>query len=907
MSATHLALRPYQRETIDAVRSAWKGGKNRVAIILPTGCHRAGQHVLMFDGRTKAVEDVQVGDLLMGPDSTPRAVLALARGTGPMLEIQPTKGEPWVVNDEHVLTLVRTTHKAAGTYPSWRGGEICDVPLPKWQGWAAWRKHVHKLFRVGVRFPPREAPPLDPYFLGVVLGDGSLSVPSRLSVATVDPEIAQLCHETAAHYGLKVRIDGRNGIQHNIAGARSRNGPRGGSNPILTALRGLGLLPIACEDRFVPGCYRLGSRQVRLETLAGLLDSDGALSRGGFDYGSKSERLARDVAFLARSLGLAAYVTKRPIGHYRVSISGDCSVIPTRIPRKRAPARVQKKDHLRTGFTVTPTGTVEPYYGFTLDGDQRYLLDDFTVTHNSGKTVVTSHLIGEEIAPGERALFLAHREELVDQAAEKMRAIIPGARVGIEMANRKADLSCEVVVASVPTLASARRIVKWPCDAFRKVIVDECHHALSDTYVKVMDYFGCYAPNGTDTLGVTATLARGDGAGLGTVWQEVAYERSVLEMIVDAYLVNPRGRRVEVDIDFSQVRTKGGDYVASELGEALTEAGFEQVITEAYLRHGGGRPGLVFTPTVATAQSAAEALRAAGVKAQAVWGEMDRAARAEAINGLRNGDLDILTNCAVLTEGTDIPRAEVAIMARPTKSGVLYRQMVGRVLRPFPGKTEALILDIVGSTTDHRLCNLLDLADGEIKAKAKKKPEDEQQELLDGETLLDGVDRIERRSKVRKVSATDVNLFASTSKVVWLQTAGGIWFIPAGDGQVFVREWSMKPGMWVLGRMPRTGDPEPLGKAPDLTLAMALGEEHAARIDRAGGARFSRKNARWRDQEPKTAQLQTAERFGIQVPAGATSGEVSDMISIRVATSRIDRYFAKAASRAPRLPVRAAG
>ncbi|WP_054565913.1 DEAD/DEAH box helicase [Frankia sp. R43] len=538
----------------------------------------------------------------------------------------------------------------------------------------------------------------------------------------------------------------------------------------------------------------------------------------------------------------------------------------------------------------------------------------------AGKTVVASHLIEEETArEGGRTLFLAHREELVDQAAEKIRAVTSGLRVGIEMANRKADLSCGVVVGSVPTLASGRRIAKWPRDAFERVIVDECHHAAARTYGGVLDHFGCFREvGGTNTLGITATLARGDGVGLGGVWQAVAYERSVLEMIVEGFLVNPRGRRVEVDIDFSQVRTKGGDYVASELGEALTEAGFEQEVVEAYQRHGGGRPGLVFAPTVATAQSVAEALCAAGVKAEAVWGEMDRDARAKAIEGLRNGDLDILTNCAVLTEGTDIPRAEVAIMARPTKSGVLYRQMVGRVLRPFPGKANALILDIVGMTTDHRLCTLLDLADGEIKEKPKAKPEeDEQQELFDGEDLVGAVERISR-AKVRKVSAVDVNLFASTSKVTWLQTKAGVWFIPAGDGQVFVRESSFKPGTWAIGGMPRTGDPVPFGSAPDLTLAMALGEEHAARVERKAGSRFARKGTRWRDREPGTEQLQAAERWGVHPPPGASAGEVSDLISIAIATARIDGHFARQAARplrlptrpgqqAPRVPVRTAG
>lgn len=153
-----LPLRPYQREAIDAVNAAEMTGVTRSLIALPTGCHRAGQEILMHDGSIWPVEDVRVGDRLMGPDGQPRMVLALARGTGPMMEIRPVKGTPWVVNDEHILTLVETQEKRHGRYPSQRGGTIRDVALPDWWQWSKNRKHRHKLFHVPVDFPEREAP-----------------------------------------------------------------------------------------------------------------------------------------------------------------------------------------------------------------------------------------------------------------------------------------------------------------------------------------------------------------------------------------------------------------------------------------------------------------------------------------------------------------------------------------------------------------------------------------------------------------------------------------------------------------------------------------------------------------------------------------------------------------------------
>jgi superfamily II DNA or RNA helicase len=495
----------------------------------------------------------------------------------------------------------------------------------------------------------------------------------------------------------------------------------------------------------------------------------------------------------------------------------------------------------------------------------------------SGKTVVLSHMAAEE--PG-RTLILAHRQELVDQAAAKLAAIAPDLNVGVEMANRRAGEESRAVVASVQTLASPKRIGKWARNAFSQVIVDECHHSITDTYTDILQYFGCYSD--TRTLGVTATLARGDKAGLGSVWQSVAYTRSILEMIADGYLVNPRGISVPIDIDLAGVNISDGDYAAGALGDALTGAHFELAVAQAYVEHAGGRPGIVFTPTVATAQAAAKALRERGVKAEAVWGDMDPGARRAAINGLRDGTVDVLANCQILTEGTDIPRAEVAIMARPTRSAPLFTQMCGRVLRPYPGKTEALVIDIVGITADHKLCTLMDLAEGVVKKKGKKEP------LEEGETLVDAVERI---TKIKLGTARNVNLFTE-SHTVWLQTRKGYWFIPAGDGFV-----ALYPGddcyavaLFPPGREPPLFSP----KIPDLALAMTRGEQQAVRVDGASGRGFSvaRRTAGWRaNSEPSEVQIETCARMRIDVPPGATRGDVSDLITAKRASSRIDRLF----------------
>lgn len=389
----------------------------------PCGCHVAGQGILLVDGAVKAVEDVVVGDQLMGPMGEPRNVLALARGRQETVEIRPIKGVPWRVNLDHVLTLVRIDND-----------EVIDVRVRDWMDWSHTQKALHKLFRSPVVFAPTPMPlPLDPYFLGVLLGDGSLSIDGHVAVTKPDLQIRAAAIEVAHTLGLRVRSDDQ--VHHLV-------GPIGNKhNSLLQILRELGLMPIRCEDRFIPAPYKVASLHERRALLAGLLDTDGSLTgRACYDYISKSRKLAEGVVYVARSIGLAAYLrpclkrcqTGHESTYFRVSISGNTHTVPCRIPRKMAPVRVQRKNALRTGFEVVPTGVVEPYFGFSLDSDGRYLLDDFTVTHNTGKSV----------AYAVPAIHHAHHE--------KKRVVIATANIALQEQLVRKDL---------PMLAS---VLPWP-------------------------------------------------------------------------------------------------------------------------------------------------------------------------------------------------------------------------------------------------------------------------------------------------------------------------------------------------------------------------------------------------------------------------------------------------------------
>ncbi len=428
------------RTGIDAIDRCSGGGHGRGEMLVWGGgtssgkCLAKGQEVLFFSGKVKKVEDVIVGDLLMGPDGRPRRVLSTNSGEAPMFDVKPTRGDPWRVNEDHILTLIGTGFERGErkrTKSGCRSGrdyggtrwaqEVVDVSVREWRLWSNKRKHNFKLFRAGcLEFGASTRKlSLDPYFLGVLLGDGSISQ-SNVWVITADDEIVSALQEQATRFDLRLRVLPSKASNTAPTYSLSRKITTG-RNPIMEALEKLELRGTTSGTKFIPFAYKVASRRERLAILAGLIDTDGATNLTAYDYISKSERLAEDVAFVARSLGMSAYVSKCQktctnngvVGDYfRVSISGATTQIPVRIPRKRVPARKGLKDVLKVGFDVAPTGTVEEYFGFTLDSDGRFLLGDFTVTHNSYSC---EDLLRRQARLKQRALYIS-----CEDAAELM-------------------------------------------------------------------------------------------------------------------------------------------------------------------------------------------------------------------------------------------------------------------------------------------------------------------------------------------------------------------------------------------------------------------------------------------------------------------------------------------------------
>jgi superfamily II DNA or RNA helicase len=542
----------------------------------------------------------------------------------------------------------------------------------------------------------------------------------------------------------------------------------------------------------------------------------------------------------------------------------------------------------------------------------------------AGKTVVFSALgdAWHDRHPGTKVMILAHRDELISQAVVKYRNVVPDAKIGVIKAARHEVNGNDVIIASVQSLNARRRerLGPWRPDL---LVIDEAHHSTAKSYRDIIAWADC------PVVGVTATLARTDGKALGRahggVFDDVVFERSILWMIRQGYLADVKGQRVVVDdLNMQGVRKTAGDYNEGDLGERLLGSSAPDAVAKAVQQYAPEEPGVIFAPTVATAQAFTEAMRAEGFTCETVWGAMplDRdevsplgivtqKSRRRVLREYNLGKIDWLSNCMVLTEGFDAPRATVAVIARATQSAPLYVQMVGRVLRPFPGKGSALVLDIVGATAQHELATLSVLAGSEPRETGTKTlldlygtpcdycmtPADECGWNADqGEPCCE--DCTHRPSESDDLCAApdgpmravDADLFAG-SRQQWLQTYEGFWFIGAGERVVAIAPTPDGSYDVVWAWQDKRGGGFIVRAVPDLGYAMAQGEASITAAEEI----LARKAGAWRKRRATQKQIDYCKRLGCYTPGMEQwrSGAVGDEISRRKASARVDRMISK--------------
>ena len=361
----------------------------------------------------------------------------------------------------------------------------------------------------------------------------------------------------------------------------------------------------------------------------------------------------------------------------------------------------------------------------------------------TGKTVVFSKVAENRVRHGDRVLILAHRGELLEQAEQKIQHF-----TGLGCALEKADATSvnsyfRITVGSVQTMMRQSRLQQYPKNYFGTVIVDEAHHVIAQSYQNILDYF-----SDASVLGVTATPDRSDRKNLGTYFDSLAYEYSLPQAIKEGYLCKIVAQTVPLAIDITNVGIAAGDYKAGELGDALEP--YLEKIADEMLEYCKDRKTVVFLPLVATSQKFRDILLGKGIAAAEINGNSED--RAEILKDFESGKYQVLCNAMLLTEGWDCPSVDCIICLRATKSRSLYSQIVGRGLRPFPGKENCLLLDFLWMTERHELVRPAHLIAKNEELAKKMTEKMAQGELYDIEELEEEVERDAVQEREQKLA-----------------------------------------------------------------------------------------------------------------------------------------------------------
>lgn len=519
----------------------------------------------------------------------------------------------------------------------------------------------------------------------------------------------------------------------------------------------------------------------------------------------------------------------------------------------------------------------------------------------TGKGHIAGHLT--EAIGSQRILYLAHREELINQLADHVERVLGWGNVSVEQADRTACYGARAVVASVPTLIArdCHRLKRIAIRDFDGVVVDEAHHSTAESYRKLWRFLGFLddadrkieSPR-MPLIGLTATPGRGDGIGLNNVFDDILYRMSLTDAIKQGWLVPVHGWTIKTGTSLSGVRTKMGDYVESDLAKVCDTEGRTHTIVKSVRQYAKGRKTLVFCINIEHAQHVAECFREYGMDARDISGKS--ADREDILKWFDTTPGAVLTNCQLLTEGVDIPSVECVVMARPTKSATLYAQCLGRGTRlargaadieQFKGlgKDRLILLDITdeGKGMARRAVNIGDIFGSPLPAK-----EYEGQQMVEEIEEQQEVVEAARRGDYSKVEVCGIpfSLFAVPAelpgaKMVW-QDYGDTYRLSLGkDGDITLSS-DVLDSWRVVYWNPVTGQTEALGEPYGIQEAAVAAAEIWVRETMPTHLTLVRADASWRSQRPSPAQLSLCRRMHIHVPEGATKGMVSMMLDRRI-------------------------
>lgn len=511
----------------------------------------------------------------------------------------------------------------------------------------------------------------------------------------------------------------------------------------------------------------------------------------------------------------------------------------------------------------------------------------------TGKTVIFAEF-PNFFKMKKQMLVLAHREELLNQALDKIQRANPALTIQVEQANRRADAESDVVIASVPTLGrrGSKRLKRLNPDNFFLIVVDEAHHATASTYQRVLEYFGVFQENTKKLLvGFTATPKRGDGIGLEEIFQKITFSRNLPEMINAGFLASIAAYRVDSDIDLSDISVRLGDFVASQLSDTVNVQSRNELIVNVYNKYLKDKKALCFCVDVKHSHSLAKSFVDAGISAAAITGNTEKEHRVRLLNEFSEGKIKVLANCMVLTEGYDEPSIEGIILARPTKSELLYTQMIGRGTRLHQGKEAVNIIDIVDNTIKHDLANIPSLFGLSEKFN------------LEGHTTTEAQKAIEWVEKNRpwvlthkakslsdlRYRCQKINLFElqtpariyDFSSFAWVQNSKEGYRLGLKDGKALLVEPDIL-GKWEV-ILREKGENKLINQENNLRNAI-LKAEYYIEKKYPQHVKLVSRYTRWRMEPASEKQRKILSKWKLEIPPNLTKGQASHLIGMLIHT-----------------------
>lgn len=909
--------RKYQLECWSAIQSAVKRGVRRMLCVSWPGTgkdQRVDQRVLTPAG-WQEIGSLRIGDYVIGADGKPTEVIGVfPQGRKLLYRVTFSDETSTVTGPDHLWQMRTKYDKSRG---QWRIVPTRNLRTGK------------QLLMVRVVEPIEYAEhyqplPIDPYALGILLGDGMLGNGNNTNVCVSTPEPEILIELRQRVPGVSIKHSGHYDYRlNNIANLK-------------VALHCLGLWAKHSWEKFIPECYLRASAVDRLSILQGLMDTDGSISEVSGEFCTSSQQLANDVMELVRSLGGVTrmrqrqpwftYKGERKLGRpgYRVYVRLADGMNPFRLPRKAIGYHpVVQEERRKTVVSVEPEGEGESVCIMVDSPYHLYVTEGYTLTHNTHMGAQLRDKLGIE-----RMLILGSGQEILQQWKNEIEEVDPDATVAIEQGDvRDATADHDIVIGSIPTLCKPWRRHKLhrPYDL---VQVDECDLSLAPTWIQTLKGFGVGEPGGPLLCGWTGTPHRHDGKLLADLFDEVVYPPSDYKpgpqkYIDDGFLCPARAIRVQSQTDISAVPVFGNDFSQEQLLRAVDVPDRNDLIVTAVEQHAQDRNSiLVFVTGVEQARRVAEMLRDRGHKAESMdgkTGDYDRPGIFRRFG--ETGETRILVNVAVLGRGTNIPRIDCVIEGHPTKSATRYIQGMSRGFRlsPETSKQDLLVIDLVDVCGKHAPmsaaavfgCRSVDALGQDLRRVQKvcEKAESIGVEVQDGETVdqierkIIQAERVARRAIKIETTAEAIDLFAATrlataveegSEFPWIRIADEYHLKIDRDHRAALKRdafgvWgvSVRFGRPLGGENLREGDIPPFREA-DRVVKRLVGHFTTAdgyKVPRWKGA--SKKSKRWSAPVSKFRREALA-RAGIRIlPPGLTDGAAQvmlDAMELRSAT-----------------------